>query len=160
MGVNCSLIGWQENTTTQKKLHPARGFLRCSTEEDTFSFLHFLFLYYWFRGRKTSGSVAPHGDNEIKTTLSLVFFFSFSDWHLLIWGSWLPFTCFQSHFKLAAGDPTQGMFFKKAGWGTRRERRLVVVMEEGEKTQIKTYTGSLWKYLLAFSPGLTKCLNP
>lgn len=42
-----------------------------------------------------------------------VCFFSFSDWHLLIQGSWLPITCFQSHFKLAAGDPTLGLSFRR-----------------------------------------------
>lgn len=75
-------------------------------------------------GRKTSRSEAPHGDNEIKTTLSSVFFFSFSDWPLLIRGSWLPITCFQSHFELAAGDPTWGMFFKRVGGGQGEKEGL------------------------------------
>ena len=65
-----------------------------------------------------------------------VCFFSFSDWHLLIRGSWLPITCFQSHFKLAAGDPTLGLSFRRVD-GVQGER-------EGEERE-REFNGKLLK---------------
>lgn len=56
--------------------------------------------------------------------LSLVFFpFSFSDWHILIRGSWLPITCFQSHFSVCSWGPHSVLH--RVGWweGIRRKNR-------------------------------------
>lgn len=78
-------------------------------------------LLFWLliQRKKNKLDLSSCGDNEIKTARpffstphSRVFFFSFSDWHLLIWGSWLPITCFQSHFTSAAGL-TRGMSFRR-----------------------------------------------
>lgn len=118
---------------------------------------HFCFDYR-SRERKTNMTKAPCGDNEIKTARPLftplpsVFFFSFSDWHLLIWGSWLPITCFQSHFKSAAGDPTLGLSFRRV-YGGRGERECQ--WREERESQI----ASLWRVLPAFCQGLTNSLD-
>lgn len=62
------------------RLHSQRFIQLLYIKTNKILLLLFCCLFFLLiRGRKTSRSEAPHGDNEIKTTLSSVFFLSFSD---------------------------------------------------------------------------------